>query len=96
VPHALRITERCLVEDLGVSVDDGDDLDALAKNNPIIRAFVERRSQSPTGQETVEGLTARIVAFSLHSGDDRGFDVASRTWRHRMASRGSLSSIREA
>jgi hypothetical protein len=77
MPHALRITERCLVEDLGASVDDGDDLDALANKNPIVRAFIDRRSQSPTGQETVEGLTARIVAFSLHSGEDRGL-----TWHH--------------
>ena len=52
----------------------------LVNENAILRAFVERRSQLPIGQETVEGLTAKIVAYSLHSGDYRGL-----TWHHEKA-----------
>jgi hypothetical protein len=45
----------------------------------MVQAFVERRSQSPVGQEAVQGLTSRIVAHTLHSGQDRGV-----TW-HQVA-----------
>jgi hypothetical protein len=81
VSHVLRVTKRCLVEDLGLSESAAEIEPAeLVDENPLLRAFVERRSQSPIGQETVEGLTAKIVAYSLHSGEYRGL-----TWHHEKA-----------
>jgi hypothetical protein len=81
VAHVLRVTKRCLLEDLGLP-ESAVELDPaeLVDENPLLRAFVERRSQLPTGQETVEGLTAKIVAYSLHSGEYRGL-----TWHHERA-----------
>src|SRR5438874_614878 len=74
----LRVTRRCLVDDLEFGASDLDrPLEELAARHQMVRAFVERRSQSPVGQETIQGLTSRIVAYSLHSGEDRGI-----TWHH--------------
>jgi hypothetical protein len=71
-PH-LRVTKRCLTEDLGVNTAALDlPVERQADEIPIVRAFVERRSQRPVGQEIITGLTSKIVAFSLHSGEDRG------------------------
>lgn len=46
----------------------------------MARAFAERRAQSAEGQEAIQGLTSRIVAFSLHAGRDRGL-----TWHQEKA-----------
>jgi len=70
----LRITARCLRDDLGL--DSG--LRARAEEHlgvhQIVRAFVGRRGQSPIGQETFRcgtEVTGRPL-YTLHSGDDRG------------------------
>jgi hypothetical protein len=77
----LRVTRRCLLEDL--EVDEGDleaPLHELAQRSQIIRAFIQQRSQLPTGQETIQGLTSRIIAYSLHAGQFRGI-----TWHQEAA-----------
>jgi hypothetical protein len=77
----LRVTRRCLREDLEFQETDlALPMEELAARHPMIRAFVEQRSQSAIGQETIQGLTAKIVAFSLHFGEDRGI-----TWHHEKA-----------
>jgi len=38
----------------------------------LLEAFYDRRAQSPVGQETIEGLQANIIAYSLHAGRWRG------------------------
>lgn len=70
---ALRVTRRCLREDLGLSAAEVvAPIEDIAETCPIVRAFLERRSQNPQGQETIQGLTSRIVAYSLHGGRERG------------------------
>jgi len=77
----LRVTARCLLEDLRFAVEDLDrPIEELAGRSPLIRAFVDQRSQLPIGQETIQGLTSRIVAYALHSGEDRGA-----TWHQERA-----------
>ncbi len=69
----LRVTQRCLLEDLSFTAADVElSLDELASVNKLIRAFADQRSQLHHGQETIQGLTSKIVAFSLHSGEHRG------------------------
>ncbi len=69
----LRVTQRCLLKDLGFTSADVElSLDELASVNKLVKAFKDQRSQLPDGQETVQGLTSKIVAFTLHSGDHRG------------------------
>lgn len=69
----LRVTHRCLIEDLNFGPRDVDlSLDELAAANKLIEAFRDQRSQLPIGQETLQGLTSKIVAYSLHSGQHRG------------------------
>lgn len=76
-----RVTRRCLRDDLGFADADATrPLTELATKNPLLKAFLERRAQNPEGQEAIQGLTSRIVAYSLHSGNDRGI-----TWHHGKA-----------
>jgi hypothetical protein len=76
--HFLRITIRCLEEDLGLSpAPVSEPVESLIKNQ-VVRAFVEKRSQKPEGLEKVEPLTSNIVAYSLHAGELRGV-----TWHDR-------------
>ncbi len=73
MPHALRATKRCLVEDLRLPATAAKGpLEAVAGSSGIVDAFLERRARHPLGQETIQGLTSRIVAYSLHSADYRG------------------------
>jgi hypothetical protein len=75
----LRVTRRCLLDDLGVDPDALDrTLEELAETDDVLKSFFAKRSQSPEGQETIQGLKSRIVAYSLHSGDSRGI-----TWHHK-------------
>jgi len=75
------VTRRCLLSDLACAEEDLElRIDELAERYEIVRAFAERRSQNPEGQETIQGLTSRIVAYSLHSGEFRGI-----TWHDRRA-----------
>jgi hypothetical protein len=74
----LRITRRCLIEDLEFGeADVGLPLEELAQRHPMVRAFLDKRSQQGAGQETIQGLRSKIVAYSLHAGEDRGV-----TWHH--------------
>jgi hypothetical protein len=65
----LSVTERCSREDLGIGADWHDALGS----NPVLDAFVQRRSQLPEGQERIANLVGEIAApvFSLHVGRDR-------------------------
>lgn len=75
----LRVTRRCALEDLGCAEEDlGKSVEELAESNSVLASFVAKRSQNPEGQETVQDLTSRIVAYSLHSGVNRGI-----TWHDR-------------
>jgi hypothetical protein len=74
----LRVTRRCLLEDLEFGEPDFvAPLEELAQRRPIIRAFLTQRRERPVGQETIQGLTSKIVAYSLHAGEVRGL-----TWHH--------------
>ncbi len=69
----LRLTRRAL-EDLGLAID------AYAKrpatdfmdDHPVVRACVERWSQSPTGQELTKLPVTNAPAYNLHQGRYRG------------------------
>jgi hypothetical protein len=77
----LRVTRRCLVEDLGFPAESLDlPIDDLARADKVIAAFLERRSGGVPGQEPIQSLLPGIVAFSLHVGRYRGA-----TWEHRQA-----------
>ncbi|MCA1706320.1 MAG: hypothetical protein LC808_24865 [Actinobacteria bacterium] len=75
--YVLRVTARCLRDDLGVSelpleraVEDID--------NELVRAFIDKRGASPVGREKVQPLNSRIEVYSLHAGRWRGA-----TWHDR-------------
>lgn len=70
----LRITARCLRDDLGIASGSPARAEEHVGVHQIVRAFVERRGQSPIGQETFRcgtEVTGRPL-YTLHSGDDRG------------------------
>jgi hypothetical protein len=74
------VTARCATEDLdGARAEDFHEPGAPT-DPAIVRAFFERRRQSPIDQDCISGLTSRIRAYSLHSGRLRGL-----TWHHRQA-----------
>jgi len=69
----LRVTRRCLVEDLDFSAEAiAAPLSEIAAVNDIVQAFVDRRSNHPEGQEIVTGLRTNKVIFTLHVGEHRG------------------------
>jgi hypothetical protein len=76
----LRITRRCLQDDLHGDPDASGRAEEHLDLHPIVRAFVERRGQSPIGQEPFACGTeiTRLPLFTLHSNDDRGA-----TWHQR-------------
>lgn len=77
----LAATCRCLVEDLGLSSDDcWRALTDLAQEHAVVEAFVQMRSQQPTGGEPIEALLPKLVAFSLHAGRYR-----AATWHQERA-----------
>lgn len=79
--YVLRATKRCLVDDLGFSEEAAaGPLEDLAGSDAVLEAFLDKRGQHPEGQETIQGLTSRIVAYSLHSGEYRGI-----TWYQEKA-----------
>lgn len=85
--HQLRITHRCLVEDLGFTPDDLErPLDELASGSSdaakFIRAFIEKRGTDPVDEDSIEGLaTGRIPMHPLR----RGERVRGLTWHDRGA-----------
>jgi hypothetical protein len=79
-PHQLSATERCIRRDLDlprhiVAEPPADQ----SKHHALLAAFYERRARYPIGQETIEGLQANIVAYSLHAGRWRGL-----TWHEQQ------------
>lgn len=72
-PYELAATERCIRRDLDLPVDAVAEEPATQRErHALLEAFYARRAQSPVGQETIEGLQANIVAYSLHAGRWRG------------------------
>jgi hypothetical protein len=70
----LRITTRCLRDDLGLNFGSPARAEEHLDVHRVVRAFVERRGQSPIGQETFRcgtQVTGRPL-YTLHAGDDRG------------------------
>ena len=68
----LRVTQKAL-EDLELSDDLlNRDVEEIVDKHPVLKAFQERRSQSPLGQEAIQLPTSRQVVYSLHSGRYRG------------------------
>jgi len=78
----LRLTRRAL-DDLDLDISKFGRLDATAYSaeSPVVEAFVERRSQDPTGQETTQLPVTNATVYNLHAGRYRGLtwhDAASR------------------
>lgn len=74
--HRLRITLRCLAENLGFD-DDGRTYDEIAAlDDPagqLVAAFLSKRRETPVGKDRIGGLaTGGIPIYSLHSGRARG------------------------
>lgn len=76
-----RLTRRAL-DDLDLSVEECSCRDAheYANDHDVVQAFVERRSQDPTGPESTNLPVTSVVAYNLHVGRHRGLtwhDVGS-------------------
>jgi hypothetical protein len=72
-PYELAVAERCIRRDLGLAPDIAAEApETQRKRHVLLERFYSRRAQSPIGQETIEGLQANIVAYSLHAGRWRG------------------------
>jgi hypothetical protein len=70
----LRVTLRCLEEDLGLSTDLFAQRDAreFVTRHPVVSKFVDLRSQAPDVGETIQSLTPFGAYRSLHTGRGRG------------------------
>lgn len=68
--YELRVTARCLTDDLGESA--GVDLEEVQRHE-IVRAFCNQRSQSPTGTRTIGPAASAQTLHRLgHGNDHRG------------------------
>jgi hypothetical protein len=67
--HELRITRRCLEEDLGEDPDECEFGD-LCETHPIVHAFRERRSKVTGGGDTVGPAAGEWTIFTLRQGSD--------------------------
>jgi hypothetical protein len=75
--HALAATCRCLGEDLGFPPEECDrPLDEL-RSHPVLADFMAKRQGTPIGQEVIQELAPKLIAYSLHAGRWRGA-----TWHH--------------
>lgn len=75
--NTLSATCRSLREDLGFHADDCElPIEDLATNQ-FIASFIEKRRSSPVGQEIIQELAPRLIAYSLHVGRYR-----AATWHH--------------
>ena len=75
--YALAVTRRCLIDDLGFSREDSErSLDEL-RHRPVIADFLTKRQVSPAGQEVIQELAPKLIAYSLHKGRYR-----AATWYH--------------
>ena len=85
--HQLRITHRCLVEDLGFTSGElGRPLEDIAAGTSdaarFIRTFIEKRGADPVDEDSIEGLaTGRIPIHPLR----RGERIRGLTWHDRDA-----------
>lgn len=69
----LRLTRRALADlDLDPPAHAGRSATELTDRHPLIAAFVERRGQSPEGQEAIQLPASRATVYSLHAGRWRG------------------------
>ena len=69
----LRLTRRASADlDLDAPAHAGRSARELADRHPLIAAFVERRGQSPQGQEAIQLPASRATVYSLHAGRWRG------------------------
>ncbi len=69
----LRVTLRTLRDDLKLEEAILDEpYEILAEHHPILKAFVERRGQQPTGTETTNLPVSIQTVFNLHFGRYRG------------------------
>jgi hypothetical protein len=67
--HELRVTARCLREDLGERDVDGLELER-AQRHEIVRAFCRKRSDSPTGTGSVGPAAGERTLHPLRQGHD--------------------------
>lgn len=75
---ALRITQRCLTEDLGQPPDAPADPAATAGSHPLVRAFVQERGQTTHGPDPLKcAWETGAPVFTIHHGTSRGA-----TWHH--------------
>lgn len=77
-PAALRVTVRCLVEDLGLSPNDAERL-VTDVEHELVRKFLQLRSQDPRGTEKVQPLENASEVYTLHAGRWRGATWHDRT-----------------
>jgi hypothetical protein len=76
--YILRITLRCLTEDLGLSREDVDK--SIADLSPdICRAFAKERSQNPIGTKKIQPLTTNLPVYRLAYGER----IRGGTWHDR-------------
>jgi len=69
-PYCLRVTGRCLREDLNESANPPTSAEAV--DHELAQAFVEKRSRHPKGQETIQPLAHMNEVYSLHAQRWRG------------------------
>jgi hypothetical protein len=74
IDRDLRITRRCRVHDLNLPEDSVGRAQDHVDVHRVVLAFVERRLQDPTGQETFRCATEASgkTIYTLHAGTDRG------------------------
>lgn len=79
--HELRITRRCLEDDLGENPDDCE-FESMSRAHPIVRAFRNRRAESTGSGDTVGPAAGEMTVYTLrHSHHHRGatwFDAESK------------------
>ncbi len=71
--YELRITERCLVEDFGLSSNSSFE---EALKHPIVQSFVEKRKDDPGSGKTVGPAAGKKTLYHL----GRGHDHRGATW----------------
>lgn len=67
----LRVTIRCLVQDLGLSASDAR-RNVTELDHEVCKAFVSKRSQSTIGIEKLQPITTAAEVYTLHAGRWRG------------------------
>jgi hypothetical protein len=78
LPLFLRVTIRCLAEDLERTTARDAESPVEEIDNELVRKFVAMRSQDPRGTEKIQPLMSDAEVYSLHSGRWRGA-----TWHDR-------------